>query len=96
MALAQIREIKARKLVQRSAELGKLLLASLSALDPRPSTLDLTPRGLGLLAGVEVRLPDGSPATEAALQASQGAAPARIHSFCPKASTRTSSASLRR
>jgi hypothetical protein len=35
MALAQIKEIKARKLVQRSAELGKLLLASLSTLDQR-------------------------------------------------------------
>ena len=67
MALAQIEEIKARKLVQRSAELGKLLLASLSALDPRPSTLALRRRGLGLLAGLEVRLPDGSPATGAVL-----------------------------
>ena len=68
MALAQIEEIKARKLVERSAALGKLLLASLSALDPRPSTLTVAPRGLGLLAGLEVCLPDGSPATEAALK----------------------------
>ena len=67
MALAQIKEIKDRELVQRSAELGKLLLASLSALDPQPSTLVVTPRGLGLLAGVEVCLPDGSPATEVVL-----------------------------
>jgi 4-aminobutyrate aminotransferase-like enzyme len=67
MALAQIKELKARKLAQRSAELGKLLLASLSALNTRHSTLSLAPRGLGLLAGLEVRLPDGSPATEAAL-----------------------------
>src|ERR1035437_941000 len=68
MALAQIKEIKARKLVQRSAELGKFLLASLSTLDPRPSRLVLAPRGLGLLAGLELSLPDGSPATEAALK----------------------------
>jgi 4-aminobutyrate aminotransferase-like enzyme len=68
MALAQIKEIKARKLVTRSAELGKLLLASLSALGPRTSNLTMTPRGLGLLAGLEVCLPDGSPATEAALK----------------------------
>jgi 4-aminobutyrate aminotransferase-like enzyme len=68
MALAEIKEIKARKLVQRSAELGKLLLASLSILDPRPSTLHVTPRGLGLLAGLELRLPDGAPATEATLK----------------------------
>ena len=69
MALAQLREIRARKLVQRSADLGKLLLASLSALAARPSRRDLAPRGLGLLAGVEVRAEDGSPATEAVLQA---------------------------
>ena len=61
MALAQIKEIKARKLVQRSAALGKLLLASLSA-------LGLAPRGLGLLAGLELSLPDSVRATEAALR----------------------------
>jgi len=68
MALAQIKEIKTRKLVPRSAELGKLLLASLSTLAFRPSTLHMAPRGLGLLAGLEVRLPDGAPATEAVLK----------------------------
>ena len=68
MALAQIKEIKARKLVQRSAELGKVLLASLSTLDPLPSRLVLAPRGLGLLVGLEVCLPDGAPATETALK----------------------------
>jgi 4-aminobutyrate aminotransferase-like enzyme len=72
MALAQIKEIKARKLVQRSAELGKLLLNSLSSLDSRRSPLGLTPRGLGLLAGLEVSLLDGSPATEAALKLVKG------------------------
>jgi 4-aminobutyrate aminotransferase-like enzyme len=68
MALAQIKEIKARKLVECSAELGKFLLASLSTLDLVPSTLNVAPRGLGLLAGLEVCLPDGAPATEAALK----------------------------
>jgi 4-aminobutyrate aminotransferase-like enzyme len=68
MALAQLKEIKTRKLVERSAELGELLLASLSALDLQPPTLEVTPRGLGLLAGLEVRRPDGAPATEAALK----------------------------
>jgi 4-aminobutyrate aminotransferase-like enzyme len=68
MALAQIKEIKARKLVQRSAELGKLLLDSLSSLDSRRSPLGLTPRGLGLLAGLEVSRLDGSSATEATLK----------------------------
>src|ERR1017187_7245350 len=52
----------------RSAELGKVLLASLSTLDPRPSRLVLAPRGLGLLVGLEVCLQDGAPATEAALR----------------------------
>ncbi len=69
MALAQIKEIKARKLVQRSAAAGKLLLASLSSLALRPSTLNLAARGLGLLAGLEVCLPEGAPATDAALKA---------------------------
>jgi 4-aminobutyrate aminotransferase-like enzyme len=68
MALAQLKEIKARKLVPRSAELGKVLLASLSTLDPRPSRLVLAPRGLGLLVGLEICLQDGAAATEAALR----------------------------
>ena len=68
MALAQIKEIKARKLVQRSAELGKVLRAALSALPAHLSPLTVTPRGLGLLVGLEVSLPDGSPATQAALK----------------------------
>ena len=72
MALAQIKEIKARKLVQRSAELGRLLLASLSTLAARPSSLAVVPRGLGLLAGVEITLKDGSPATAAALRLVKG------------------------
>lgn len=68
MALAQLQELKTRRLVQRSAELGKLLLSSLSALASRPSPLTLAPRGLGLLAGLEVRFPDGAPATGTVLQ----------------------------
>jgi 4-aminobutyrate aminotransferase-like enzyme len=67
MALAQIREMEARALVRRSAELGELLLSSLAALAPHPSGLQLAVRGLGLLAGLEVRLPDGSPATAAVI-----------------------------
>ena len=69
MALAQIKEIRTRRLVQRSAELGKLLLESLSTLDIGPSTMSVSARGLGLLAGVELRRPDGTPATEIALDA---------------------------
>ena len=68
-ALAQIREIEGRNLVRCSAERGEFLLAALSTLDPRPSALNLNVRGLGLLAGVELTWPNGSPATEAALKA---------------------------
>ena len=68
MALAQIKEIETNKLVPRSAALGQFLLSSLSNLEPRPSTLDCAARGLGLLAGVELRRQDGSPATETALK----------------------------
>ena len=68
MALAQIKEIEGRKLVQRSAELGRFLRARLSTLGAQTSTLTCVSRGLGLLAGVEVCSPDGSPATGAVLQ----------------------------
>jgi 4-aminobutyrate aminotransferase-like enzyme len=69
MALAQIQEIKALKLVQRSAHLGRFLLSSLSHLAPRTSHLEFASRGLGLLAAVELRSADGSPATGAVLSA---------------------------
>ena len=68
MALAQIREIGARKLVQRSAELGGFLLSALPSMLSQPSPLCWVSRGVGLLAGVEVRLADGSPATAAVLR----------------------------
>ncbi len=67
MAMAQIREIEARKLVERSERLGKFLLRELSALRPPRSVL-CTCRGRGLLAGLELHHPDGSPATGPALQ----------------------------
>jgi 4-aminobutyrate aminotransferase-like enzyme len=68
MALAQIREIERLNLCKRSAKLGKFLLGALASLRiPRPA-LRTSVRGLGLMAGVELRLPDGKPATEAAMQ----------------------------
>src|SRR5205814_936456 len=54
MALAQIREIEARKLVERSERLGKFLLRELSAFRPPRSVL-FTCRGRGLLAGNQLR-----------------------------------------
>ncbi|HWI55595.1 MAG TPA: aspartate aminotransferase family protein [Bacillota bacterium] len=69
MALAQIEEIETRHLVERSAASGRFLLSQLSTLNPQPSTLTLASRGLGLLVGMELRRPDGSPATELSLGA---------------------------
>ena len=68
MALAQISEIKQLKLPERAAILGAELLKQLSILHP-PSSILVSIRGLGLMAGVELNLPDGKPATEAALSA---------------------------
>lgn len=66
MALAQIAEIRRLKLVERSARLGRLLLqlleSEISNLKPRISV-----RGLGLMAGLELRENDGTPATARAL-----------------------------
>jgi 4-aminobutyrate aminotransferase-like enzyme len=62
MALAQIAEIRRKKLVQRSAKLGAWFLRKLKqAL--ADSRLDVSVRGVGLMAGVELHLPDGEPAT---------------------------------
>ena len=67
MALAQIEEIRQLNLCQRSAELGEFLLSQLqSQIANRKSQIRV--RGLGLMAGVELRLPDGKPATNVAMQ----------------------------
>lgn len=70
MSLANLREIQRRHLVERSAALGAFLLAGLSGLARAASRprLRLIPRGLGLLAGLELQNPDGSPATQRALK----------------------------
>jgi 4-aminobutyrate aminotransferase-like enzyme len=69
MALAQIAEIRRLKLCERSAELGEFLLAKLSLIGNRQSAIGNSVRGLGLMVGVELTLPDGKPATDAALSA---------------------------
>jgi 4-aminobutyrate aminotransferase-like enzyme len=61
MALAQIEEIRRRRLVQRSAMLGRVLLRLLQSATANRGP-ELTTRGLGLLAGLELLRPDGSPA----------------------------------
>ena len=69
MALAQIKEIRRLKLVERSAELGKFLLAELGKTKNSKLNIKNSARGLGLMAGVELTLPDGKPATHVALDA---------------------------
>ena len=68
MALAQIREIEKLGLPERSAELGRFLPGELQSKISSPK-LQIAVRGLGLMAGLELRLADGRPATDAAMQA---------------------------
>ena len=63
MALAQIAEIENLKLAERSAELGKFLLAKLNSIQNSKLKTQNSVRGVGLLAGLELNLPDGSPAS---------------------------------
>jgi len=68
MALAQIKEIETRKLVARSAELGRFLLKLIES-EISHSKLQIVARGQGLLTGLDLRLSNGSPATATALKA---------------------------
>ena len=68
MALAQIAEIESGELPERSAKLGEVLLQWLEALIANPK-FQIRSRGRGLMAGVELRLPNGEPATDAAIHA---------------------------
>ena len=68
IALAQIKEIGQLNLCEKSAELGNFLLGLLqSAIGNRQSAIQI--RGLGLMVGVELRLPSGKPGTDVAIQA---------------------------
>jgi 4-aminobutyrate aminotransferase-like enzyme len=68
MALAQITEIRRLKLVERSATLGRRLLAQLVQLRAPRSSLRVSARGVGLMAGLELLQADGSPATAHSLR----------------------------
>jgi 4-aminobutyrate aminotransferase-like enzyme len=59
MALAQINEIAENKLPERAAKLGEFLIGELSTVHSPPSTVSA--RGLGLMAGLDLRLPNGAP-----------------------------------
>jgi len=67
MALAQIAEIHKLNLPEHSAKLGEFLLGELKARLSSPK-FQITVRGLGLMAGVELRTPEGQPATDATLR----------------------------
>ena len=69
MALAQIAEIRKLKLPERATELGKFLLAELSKASCPKSKVACSPRGLGLMVGVELTSANGNPAMETALNA---------------------------
>jgi 4-aminobutyrate aminotransferase-like enzyme len=69
MALAQLAEIRRLKLVERSAAFGKFLVAELSQIQNSKLETRNSARGLGLMVGLELTLPDGQPATQLALDA---------------------------
>jgi 4-aminobutyrate aminotransferase-like enzyme len=68
MALAQIQEIEKLALPERSAELGEFLLGELQSKISNPK-FQIAVRGLGLMAGVELHLSDGRPATDVVMRA---------------------------
>lgn len=65
MALANMAEIRRLKLVQASAKLGKALLKE--SFKVQSLKFKVQARGLGLMAGIEINKPDGSPATDVSL-----------------------------
>jgi 4-aminobutyrate aminotransferase-like enzyme len=67
MALAQIAELQRLKLIERSAKLGGFLLSQLQSKISNPK-LQVSARGAGLMVGLELRKPNGSPATDEALR----------------------------
>ena len=67
MALANIRELERANLPRAAAVAGKLLLSLLCKL--RSTRFRLCVRGVGLMAGVELRILGGEPATSFALDA---------------------------
>jgi len=63
MALAQIAEIEKLKLSERAAELGEFLLVELNSIQNSKFKIQNSVRGLGLLAGLELNLSGGKPAS---------------------------------
>ena len=69
MALAQVNELRQADLVRRSNRLGDTLRSMLLALRAPATNLECHARGQGLLAGLELRGPEGRPATKATMVA---------------------------
>ena len=67
MALAQISEIEKNALPEHSTGLGEFLLQELSTIQAPEHNVACAARGLGLMAGLELNLPGGKPATQIAL-----------------------------
>jgi 4-aminobutyrate aminotransferase-like enzyme len=67
MALAQISEIEENKLPERAAKLSEFLLPELAKIECPGSVV--TARGVGLMAGLDVRLPNGAPNIATAMHA---------------------------
>ena len=63
MALASLEEVENKKLPDRSAKLGSLLLDKLKSISP-PGGFVFSARGLGLMAGLEIRFQNSTPATD--------------------------------
>src|SRR5262245_25534515 len=63
MALEQIAELRRRRLPERSDRLGGEFLRELGRLPSRLGNLKLRVRGMGLMAGIELRDAQGHPAT---------------------------------
>lgn len=63
MALAQIDQLRSRRLGDASARLGRELLAALDERLPKDSRWIARVRGVGLMVGIEFQAPDGTPAT---------------------------------
>jgi 4-aminobutyrate aminotransferase-like enzyme len=66
MALAQVKELKRLRLAERSRKMGGLLLELIRCRMPDAGCRTEV-RGVGLMAGIELWKPDGSPATEQSL-----------------------------
>ena len=69
MALAQVAELRARRLPAQAARRGDFLLRELQRLPERMGGFRVRAKGIGLMAGLEIRTAAGKPATEVVLAA---------------------------